>query len=153
MEPVVITIREILNQANTLCDDNINHNVLIMYFNKGVTSINAYANLKLPLISYDTVSLDSNAADTYDVCTAAFTNNQVAFILTNFVAKTIREVDGYSVEANEFNAEYSSLLVSFNSKYSSTVKPEYQLEPGDGGNIYKAPLSPRAYWLKRNRLY
>ena len=153
MDLVVLKVLEIFDLANKLCDDGINHNILLNYFNKGVNAINNYANLKLPLISSSVINSELSAAYVYDVSIAPFVNNTVAYVLVNFIAKTMREVDGYSIEANEFASEYASLLVSFSSKYKETIKQEYQLGENDGGNLITKPLTKKKKFLTRSLLY
>lgn len=156
---VTLSIQTILNSANTLCDDNVDTNTLITYFNLGVGRINAYANLNLPYISKTSLTdIDTNGV--YDVCKpdvngdASFGNNKIADLLINFVSKTIREVDGYSQEANNFDVEFINLLVSFNSRFKDVIKFEYRLGEGQGGNVVQQKQNVRAnFWLKKNRLF
>ena len=149
-----LTIDAIFKTSLTLCDDTVPITTLVLYLNKGIDVINANVNLTLPAVNPKSVDDLSNVAAVYDVCTSPFANNKIAHILSNFVAKCIKDVDGYAQESNIFSQEFYSLLVSFNSKYRNTIKEEFLINPGNVGSVsLKKENVRRNRWLSRNTLF
>lgn len=144
----VKTIDDIIKVANVKCEETLPTSHLLLYLNSGINNINASAELKLPnVLPHETINV-------FDVCNSDFANNIMADILVNFIAKEIKQTDGYDIEQNIFYREFASLLNNFQSKYKHLVKPEYQLTRIENGAFkINKTKNPAPNLLRRTKLF
>lgn len=136
-----IYIPTILDNANTMCDDNIDDYTLYTYLNKGIIDININCSLNLPRVPRkDVVDKEKE----YVVSENANVNEIVSNILTAYIAFCIKRADGYQNEENPFYVEYISLRNNFNAYFKIQIKEEYRVKQEDNMEFFKAkkPTSP-----------
>ena len=140
-------IKNILNDANIKCDDNINANTLLIYLNQGITKLNMELRLKLP-----TIFMEDIGDNSYEVSDTPFVIDAISLLLMNFVAYSIKQTEGYQDNENTFYREYLSLKMNFQQTFVQLIKDEYKLTDREDGAVQFSKTKPNKL-LTFRRLY
>lgn len=143
-----MTIQRILQRANTLIDDNIQPNILLIYVNQGITKLNLDCNLKLPKVTMQ------DSQNDYVVSDEDFVNDMVAEILVQYVAYSALQTEGYTMQENAFYSEFVANKVQFNAKFKHNIKEEYRLDYNESSHMRKAKdRNTLPLFLRRTKLW
>lgn len=115
-------IKDIFNNANIKCDDNVDAYTQLIYFNICVNTFNLECALKLPIITGQEV------VNEYKISDEEFVNEMFANILSTFIAYHTKKTEGYVDNENPFYRDFLSQKMNFIANFKELIKDEYKTD-------------------------
>lgn len=139
-------IKDIFNNANIRCDDNVDAYTQLIYFNICVNTLNLECALKLPIITGNDVVREYNISD------EEFVNEMFANIAATFIAYHTKKTEGYSDNENPFYREFLSQKMAFVNTYKELIKDEYKTDDFKNLKVKQGKIH-RNLILRKTRLW